>query len=457
MKKHLVICLCCIAFVISGMAQPENKKNAEKFINKTNLEKLRFKNHLKNENSCFSQQFFSPSQKQHSAKTDWWEPDTIYGYYLDGTVERHTFSYKNGNCTVQLTQIKLDNQWTNAYQALYNYDAQNNNIEELAQVWESGQWQNSFKTIFTFDSQNNKTSSISQYWKSGQWINGWKGIYVYDSQNNVIEETGQSWDSGIWMNEEKYLYSYNDQNNWTEILYQYYEDNQWINSGKETFTYNAQNNWSEILSQYYEDGEWINEELEVFTYNEQNQCIYYIFQEWSWDFNQWVNEDKVSLTYDAQDNIISEIWQYWEQNKWINLDKSTWFYDENHNTTSGNYQSWEANAWVDADGWLSINYNHLQSEASSGGYRFTATYIDPTLVGIKENELLKQVVKTYPNPVSDVLYIENHSNTIPEVKIYSIQGALLINAKGTQIDVSSLPKGVYVAEINGISRKIVKQ
>ena len=56
-----------------------------------------------------------------------------------------------------------------------------------------------------------------------------------------------------------------------------------------------------------------------------------------------------------------------------------------------------------------------------------------------------------------MLHIETDNSITPEFNIYSIQGALLMNAKGNQIDVSSLPNGIYMAKIDGVFRKIVKQ
>jgi len=67
-------------------------------------------------------------------------------------------------------------------------------------------------------------------------------------------------------------------------------------------------------------------------------------------------------------------------------------------------------------------------------------------------------LNVYPNPVSNILHIETGNiNTIPEIKIYSIQGILLINTIGNEIDVSALPIGIYIAEINGERKKVVKQ
>jgi len=62
----------------------------------------------------------------------------------------------------------------------------------------------------------------------------------------------------------------------------------------------------------------------------------------------------------------------------------------------------------------------------------------------------------YPNPVSGILHIETN-NMAPEIKVYSIQGVLLLQTKGNEIDMSSLAKGIYFAEIDGVCRKVVKQ
>jgi hypothetical protein len=99
----------------------------------------------------------------------------------------------------------------------------------------------------------------------------------------------------------------------------------------------------------------------------------------------------------------------------------------------------------------------MQSLYDAFGYRFTATYVDPYNVGVKENNLLNNSINLYPNPVSDILHIETKNLNEIEVKIFSIQGELLIHTKGCNIDISSLSNGIYIANVNGVCRKVVKQ
>jgi hypothetical protein len=56
-----------------------------------------------------------------------------------------------------------------------------------------------------------------------------------------------------------------------------------------------------------------------------------------------------------------------------------------------------------------------------------------------------------------MLHIETHNlDVVPEVKIYSIQGVLLMQTKGNNIDVVLLPNGMYIAEIAGVFKKFIK-
>ena len=80
-------------------------------------------------------------------------------------------------------------------------------------------------------------------------------------------------------------------------------------------------------------------------------------------------------------------------------------------------------------------------------------YSTPSSVRVPEKALLD----VYPNPVSDVLYVKSFGDSLPVVKIYNLQGALALQDTGDKMDVSSLPAGIYIADINGERVKIVKK
>ena len=61
----------------------------------------------------------------------------------------------------------------------------------------------------------------------------------------------------------------------------------------------------------------------------------------------------------------------------------------------------------------------------------------------------------YPNPTLDMLYI---SGTTPQtLRVYDLQGRLLINETSMQINVSTLNMGTYLLQIGTQVVRFIKQ
>ncbi len=89
---------------------------------------------------------------------------------------------------------------------------------------------------------------------------------------------------------------------------------------------------------------------------------------------------------------------------------------------------------------------------------FKISVYDDTVMATKETE--KNVAKIYPNPVHDVLNIQN-SKTINDVIIYDTSGKMVtkisLNSEKGSIDVSKLNVGMYILKlISGDSTETVK-
>ena len=71
-----------------------------------------------------------------------------------------------------------------------------------------------------------------------------------------------------------------------------------------------------------------------------------------------------------------------------------------------------------------------------------------------ENVQMNSIV-IYPNPTQDMLYI---SGTTPQtLRVYDLQGRLLINETSMQINVSTLNMGTYLLQIGTQVVRFIKQ
>ena len=66
-------------------------------------------------------------------------------------------------------------------------------------------------------------------------------------------------------------------------------------------------------------------------------------------------------------------------------------------------------------------------------------------------------VYVYPNPVSNILYINGVDEEDTSLVIYDIDGNYILEEDGNEIEVSYLPKGTYILGINNYYVKFIKQ
>ena len=400
MKKNLLL-LCCAALFILGMAQTQMLEFPKTFHKERNLEKF-------NQNTNYGEQSLSIPQKAkvQSKNSDWWEPDTLHFFYYVGDP-------------------------TNDIRYIFSYNAQGLKTRELMQYWQENQWVNQYenKYTYTYDANNNLLTELHEGWNNNQWKPYYKYTYTYDTNNNLLTELHEQWNNNQWEFRTKYTYTYDANNNRLTEFYEKGSFENWESVNRSTYTYDANNNLLTQLSESYN--------------------------------GTWSNGRKLTYTYDANNNLLTQLGELWDNynGDWKNWEKNSWIYDANNNSTSVENWSWYEGEWIVGRAHSRLYYNNMQSVflQSRFSHKATASYINIASVGIKENNL-ENILTLYPNPVSNILHIEiGNTDKTPEVKIYSIQGILLMNTKGNQIDVSSLPSGIYIVDINGVFRKVVKQ
>ncbi|MBQ0070144.1 MAG: T9SS type A sorting domain-containing protein [Bacteroidales bacterium] len=94
-------------------------------------------------------------------------------------------------------------------------------------------------------------------------------------------------------------------------------------------------------------------------------------------------------------------------------------------------------------------------------YRIYTENYDPNTTGVKDVTTTVTKVSTYPNPTSDMLNV-NAGKTINEVNVYDLAGKVVAKVQGNgenavSVDLSSLAKGIYVVNVDGVSSKVIKK
>ncbi|MDH7446902.1 InlB B-repeat-containing protein [Aquimarina sp. 2201CG14-23] len=171
-----------------------------------------------------------------------------------------------------------------------------------------------------------------------------------------------------------------------------------------------------------------------------------------WQFDGWSGDatgstNPLMLTMDADKTVTATFSQVQyalvvnttgNGNVTLSPDGGTYTNGEVVTITAVADQNWQFDGWSgDASG----NTNPLQVTIS-GNTNITATFSGLTL-GVNDQEFPVTFI-VYPNPVSNDLYIKT-DEVISSIRLYSILGNEIkaLETNSTQIDVSSLNKGVY--------------
>jgi len=333
-----------------------------------------------------------------------------------------------------------------------------------------------YKYFYSFDTIGNLIERlyIHKNW-SDEWSNGEKILYTYDDRNNLIEEFRDFWYDEGWGHNYRYAYIYDVNNNLIEELYQQSDDYLFVlaNVRKTTCSYNISNKLTLVIIYIWENEQWKKRYEDLYTYDSNNNLIEYLGKYWDWFFD-FRYEYKTTYMFDLQNNMkcksYQEWWSSWGSDEWRNIWKYTYTFDKNNNTIEGYFEKWENDKWVNSNStyWyngiqyyspLTLYYNNKESNyLYYGCHKIQISYLNLATLSVPETPPSTDNLHLYPNPISNILYINlENTPTPPEVKIYSLQGVLVLQTNGNQIDVSSLPAGFYVANVNGINRKIIKQ
>ena len=99
--------------------------------------------------------------------------------------------------------------------------------------------------------------------------------------------------------------------------------------------------------------------------------------------------------------------------------------------------------------------------ASVDSYRFTLLFENDTL-SVDDNELTENQIIVYPNPVDNLLYVNNTLESNFDIEIYNATGQLikittLNQLQNQSIDLTGQAAGIYLIKFSDSSRSIFKK
>lgn len=313
-----------------------------------------------------------------------------------------------GNITIRTDYVRNNQEWEAVERSESAYDEYGNQIHNAAYLWNNdlSSWVGQFKAEFGFNENGDTTLTIQYSWDTDKadWLPETKNEYQYDGMG-MLEWTGNSI--------------------WSESDY-----------------------WQEIYSLSYYYGS-----------NELGETEIVGWIEYSWD--EYGNENYMEQWYKGEpgaDWIPVYTW------------KRTSIYNENHQLLERNQYGWNAEQQAMVSTWhLVYTYTEMNNIATIVSYLWNGTDWETELVRTyyytqvasgNTNPSFSISLNSYPNPAKNNLNIVG-TKAGQKIQLLDLNGkqmgSFVADDQNTEINVSSLQKGIYLVNIEGESIRMIKE
>lgn len=322
-------------------------------------------------------------------------------------VSKYDLAY-DGNITIRTDYVHNNQEWEAVERSESAYDEYGNQIHNAAYLWNNdlSSWVGQFKAEFGFNENGDTTLTIQYSWDSekADWLPETKEEYSYDGMG-MLEWKGKA----IW-SESEY---------WQDIY---------------SFSY------------YFGSNEFGEQEI-----------VGWI--EYSWD--QYGNENYMEQWYKGEpgaDWIPSYTW------------KRTSIYNENHQLLERQQYVWDPEQQDMVNYTLLVyTYTELGNIATIVRYLWNGadwdtelvrTYYYTQVINGNSNPSFSISLESYPNPAKSSLNIVG-TKAGQKIQLLDLNGkqlgSFVASDQNTEINVSSLQKGIYLVNINGESIRVIKE
>jgi hypothetical protein len=430
--------------------------------------------------------------------------DTIfyYGWESNGwaLIGRSFNTYTEGCLPGSLTsQTLVNGLWINGSKTLYTYNANNRISVQTEQSWDtiSSSFENFERYTFAYNASGNVTLVLQELWDGSAWQNESRGTYTYDDNGYLISYFGEAWFEGSWINNTLGTYTNNGDGTRQITINQTWNryTGTWDNNWTYAYTYNGAGKVLTDVEELWWQGAWVNNVRDTYTYSGNNLTNHLIEDG---DGNRgWVNDHQVTYTYNGDGTVNQMIEQDWNF-IWVNTGRQDYVYTTacalpltllNFTGTKNNNSvllTWKTANEINTSHFYvqrsldAVDFSDIKTvPATPGSITKTYSFTD-NVAGIKAPKIyyrLKMVDKDgkfemsnvvlitlanqglrftiRPNPAKNYFVI-TYDDSAPLdalVNITDFSGRSVlkqtITLSGEQkINISALPKGVYMVIIN---------
>jgi hypothetical protein len=394
-----------------------------------------------------------------------------YQYYYDNY----------GHKVLETKFINQNNVWNRLSQHEWIYD-KNLCLVENERIWKNNVWNLTYSISYS-DSANLLVSELHQQYSNAMPIPVKKIDYQYhNSQLSTRNEyfvvaTG-------WKLNQQTTYTYYPDAHLNVFVLSQFQNDTISNQYRNTFTYNID---GAIASQLVEinssNSGWKNFQFTQWYYQAATKLLLTQRSKIWNDYNSlWENYQRIDNEYNGNGELIDEVYQYWKSMFWQDDIRYDYKYDNNgveykKILSFPIYHQWRPTISINYSDFVNSKANIIESNFEFWGGNtgeLTTSYIPFDFNGSMVIQKAQQInvsyqptndstfylpqllsnisdIPVYPNPSKGIYYLDAQKYNVKAWSITNLSGQILINhlvaLQSGMIDISDLPKGVYLLKV----------
>ena len=239
--------------------------------------------------------------------------------------------------------------WQNNSRTINNYDADCRLKTALTQNWDiTGKWVDYSIKRYSYISGNYISEILTQLWLNNAWTDNYKQIYTYDVSLKILSIVDQSWNIDHWSNYKSISNKY-DSNGYVDsvITQSSYNDEPFENTNLDIYMNDNDGTPLQTINQFWKKVSlyWANYSKTSFVYN--NNKTIHIASVALWDNNTalWQANMQTVYTYTGIGKLYNYVLQQWQTNQWINQWLYSCYFDTNGFPSGVLTEQWDGFDW----------------------------------------------------------------------------------------------------------------